>query len=56
MSVWDNLTSSDPNSSKALQNEGISFGQLMASLVAGMAFFGVFFWTFYLLRLKYQRI
>ncbi|EKG11957.1 protein of unknown function DUF221 [Macrophomina phaseolina MS6] len=52
MSVFDQ----DPNASKALQNEGISFGQLMASLITGVVFFSAFFWIFYLLRQKYSRI
>lgn len=53
MSIFN---TTDPLAGKATQNEGMSFSQLMASLVAGMVFFGIFFWSFYLLRQKYQRI
>ncbi|KKY28924.1 putative phosphate metabolism protein 7 [Diplodia seriata] len=51
-----NLTDSDPNAGKATATEGMSFNQLMASLATGMVFFGIFFWTFYLMRQKYRRI
>ncbi|OJD37492.1 phosphate metabolism protein [Diplodia corticola] len=56
MSLLNNLTSSDPNAGKATAAEGMSFNQLMASLATGMVFFGIFFWTFYLMRQKYRRI
>lgn len=55
MSLFSNLTG-DPNAGKATSSEGMSFNQLMASLATGMAFFGAFFWTFYLMRQKYRRI
>lgn len=46
----------DENAGKATAAEGMSFPQLMASLIAGVVFFSLFFWTFYLLRQKYRRI